>query len=448
MTVPRRALLGALLALFAFPLLAADPWDAPPFSADPKALVAAANAVSAGKADLLLLLDESAHSVEADGRIRTRSHLVYRVVTAKGVEMLDSTSASWQPWYDERPEIRARVVGADGSVHTLDPKAVTEASAEYERSIFSDDRILHAPLPGVAAGSVVEIVTEELGKSVIPGAGQSSIFSFASSIPEERMRLTLEGPAGSFAPHIVNKAGIEPRTVEKEGRRQIIFERGHADAIDFDEDHLASDELPYPYVAFSTGTTWADLARGYAEIVDRQIAAADVREIAAAATRGATKREEIVDRLLAHVEANVHYAGVEVGDGSIVPRVPTGVLKNKYGDCKDKATLLVALLRAAGLPAHVALLFAGHNFDVLNELPAMNRFNHAIVVVGGERRRASSRSRPGRPAKRHRCAATAPRARPTSTRRGWRSTRSRTTWPAPSTSSPSPIRATCRSPSR
>src|SRR5438874_13465351 len=113
-----------------------------------------------------------------------------------------------------------------------------------------------------------------------------------------------------------------------------------------------------------TPLRFALACRGYAEIVDRQIAAADVREIAAAATRGATKREEIVDRLLARVEANVHYAGVEVSDGSIVPRLPTGVLKNKYVDCKDKATLLVALLRAAGLPAHVALLFAGHGFEV------------------------------------------------------------------------------------
>ena len=383
MTTPLRFALAC--ALFALPLFAADPWDAPPFSADPKALVDAAKKVTVAKdADLILLLDEGTYSVEPDGRTRMRQRLVYRIVTEKGVEMLDSTAAPWQPWYEERPEIRARVVGPDGGVHMLDPKAVTEASAEYERSIFSDERVLHAPLPGVAAGSVVEIVTDEIGKSVIPGAGTSGIFSFAGAIARERARMILEGLAASFAPHIVNKSGIEPRTVEKDGRKQIIFERGHADAIDVDESYLASDDRLYPYIAFSTGTSWSELARGYAEIVDRQIAAADVREIAAAAARGTTKREEIVDRLLAYVEANVHYAGVEVGDGSIVPRVPTGVLKNKYGDCKDKATLLAALLRAAGLPAHVALLNASSGFDVLQELPAMNRFNHAIVVVGGE----------------------------------------------------------------
>ena len=383
MTNPlRRALATAAAALFALPLLAADPWDGPPLSADPQALLDAARNVAAGDADVVMLFNEGTYSVDGDGRIRTRLRMLYRVVTAKGVRRIDTTSLHWQPWYEEKPEIRARVIGADGSVHALDPAAVADASAEYSRNIFSDERVLHAPLPGVAADAVVEILFERVAKSVIPGAGKSSWFTFAGPVPHEHSRLTLEGPAG-FAPHIVNKSGIEPRIVEKDGRKQFIFERGRAEADVVDESYLPSDELLYPYVAFSTGTSWNELARGYAAIVDRQIAGADVRAAAAAAVRGAAGREEIAERLVEYVQANVHYAGIEIADGSIVPRDPGGVLKNKYGDCKDKATLLVALLRAAGVPAHVALLNAGYGFDVSNELPSMNRFNHAIVVAGG-----------------------------------------------------------------
>jgi hypothetical protein len=243
------ALLG-LSILCTLPALAADPWDAPPFTADPKALLEAAKKVNAGEHDVVFLLDEETTSAEADGRVHTRLHDVFSVVTAKGVEALDSRSVAWAPWYDERPVIRARVIGADGTVHTLDPKSITEASAGYERSIFSDQRVLHAPLPGVAAGSIVEVEIELLGKSVIPGAGKTGLFTFAGDKPEEVVRLTLEGPAGSFAPHIVNKSGVEPRVVEANGRKRIIFERGHADAIDFDEDNLPSDLLLSPYVAY------------------------------------------------------------------------------------------------------------------------------------------------------------------------------------------------------
>jgi tetratricopeptide (TPR) repeat protein len=60
------------------------------------------------------------------------------------------------------------------------------------------------------------------------------------------------------------------------------------------------------------------------------------------------------------------------------------VLSRKYGDCKDKATLLVGLLRALGVEAHVALLSMGPGLDLDPELPGMGGFDHAIVHVGGD----------------------------------------------------------------
>jgi tetratricopeptide (TPR) repeat protein len=107
----------------------------------------------------------------------------------------------------------------------------------------------------------------------------------------------------------------------------------------------------------------------------------DLKKFVHDAIGNATDRREIIARSLAAVEKNVRYAGVEVGESSIIPRPPLTVLGNKYGDCKDKATLLVAMLRERGIAAHVALLRAGVDFDVHPELPGMGRFNHAIVRV-------------------------------------------------------------------
>jgi transglutaminase-like putative cysteine protease len=54
----------------------------------------------------------------------------------------------------------------------------------------------------------------------------------------------------------------------------------------------------------------------------------------------------------------IRYTGIEFAEASVVPRTPAEVLKRKFGDCKDKAALAVALLRAAGIEAHVALLLS------------------------------------------------------------------------------------------
>jgi tetratricopeptide (TPR) repeat protein len=58
-------------------------------------------------------------------------------------------------------------------------------------------------------------------------------------------------------------------------------------------------------------------------------------------------------------------------------------VKRKFGDCKDQATLLTALLRAKGIPASVALLQTGPGQDLEAELPGLGRFDHAIVYVPG-----------------------------------------------------------------
>ena len=89
-------------------------------------------------------------------------------------------------------------------------------------------------------------------------------------------------------------------------------------------------------------------------------------------------------KLLAAVQRMVRYTGIEFGNAAIVPRMPREILTRRFGDCKDQAALLVAMLRAAGLQADVALLFAGTGPDVVPELPGLGGFNHAIVRMGGD----------------------------------------------------------------
>jgi tetratricopeptide (TPR) repeat protein len=271
-------------------------------------------------------------------------------------------------------------VAKDGTVHTLDSKAITEAPAREDLDIFSDNRVLRAPLPGVAVGSIVEYVIEFNGNNPIEDASASDIFIFGGYAPTQRTRVTIEGPV-SLEPRIVNKTDVQAKIEEKDGRRIMTFESGRIEGRKDFEGFLPFDTISLPYIAFSTGSSWQNLAKRYSEIVDKQIAGDDLKKFTHDAIGNATARRDVIARALAAVEKNVRYAGVEVGESSIIPRPPHTVLGNKYGDCKDKATLLVAMLRQAGIAAHVALLRAGVDFDVHPELPGMGRFNHAIVRV-------------------------------------------------------------------
>ena len=88
------------------------------------------------------------------------------------------------------------------------------------------------------------------------------------------------------------------------------------------------------------------------------------------------------------MRSQIRYTGVEFGKGAIVPRSSRETLARRYGDCKDQATLLVAMLRVAGIRAEVALLRTGATATWHPRCPGLGDFDHAIVYIPGDRYRA------------------------------------------------------------
>jgi tetratricopeptide (TPR) repeat protein len=382
-----RLALAALAVVMPLSLSAAPaPWDAAPFAGTPQEVLAAAATVSPADAELVILLDESRYQFAPDGTSTSVHRRVYRVIAQSAVEDWGTVSSIWAPWYEERPTIQARVITKDGTVHQLDAAAISEAPGpEDSLDIFSDNRVIRAPLPAVAEGSVVEQVITRKQRSPIAGAGMADAFEFGSWVPIEKARLVITKPE-SLAFNLENRTSpsIEPVKTSADGQQTMTWEAGPLKKIEFFEWNLPSDLSNRPYVAFSTGKSWQDLATKYNEIVERQLASSSMAAIAKEAIGSAKSRAEKIDSVLAYVQRHVRYAGVELGEGSIVPRTPDTVLQNRYGDCKDKATLVVSLLRANGIPANVVLLRAGSDLDVNPRLPGLGLFNHAIVRVSGE----------------------------------------------------------------
>ena len=87
--------------------------------------------------------------------------------------------------------------------------------------------------------------------------------------------------------------------------------------------------------------------------------------------------------MVERLHREVRYTGVEFGAARLIPEFPSETLRRRFGDCKDKSTLLVAALRASGIEAYLALLSAGDDQDVSPDLPGLGMFDHAIVYVPG-----------------------------------------------------------------
>ena len=373
------------LAILPSPTFGAQPWDEP-FAKDAKAIAQAARLIARpDHPELIVLLDEYRYTVHADGRMERTHRKVYRVQQQAAVEYSSNAEQSYQPWYQKKPEVRARVIGPDGEVHALDLKTVGDAPAgDPDATIYSDARVIRAPLPSVSAESVVEYEFVTQDTTPLLDAGVTEWMNVSLFQPLERFHIIVEADTGAalrLSAKLIPESAIHRSESGKGTRIECDF--GPFDPPKHFEGNLPPEVPGEPYLAFSTGKSWQSVATRYASIVDQKLQAADWKQFLDGIDLKGEPRV-VAARLAAKLHKSVRYTGVEFGEAAIVPGAPADTIKRGYGDCKDKSTLLVAMLRSAGLKADVALLHAGYDSDVDPDLPGMGVFNHAIVHVASD----------------------------------------------------------------
>jgi tetratricopeptide (TPR) repeat protein/transglutaminase-like putative cysteine protease len=360
-----------------------NPSPAGHFTRAAKDLFAAASAVPADGANIAILEDDDTYTFDEQGRMTHVGYTIYKVLTEKGAEAWDSISIGWEPWHEARPEIRVRVITPDFAEQPLDPKNVNETPAhEGDYKIYSDGKRLHAPFPAIAAGVVVEEEYTERETEPLFAAGRAGWTTFGrEDIPVQHSHLEFDAPASLPLRTSTLLLDQKPQRTEANGRVRLTYDVGRLEAVPDGDPNIPADAARFPQVNYSTGASWQALAADYAKIVDSRADVAAVQTLVNGLVAGKTTAAEKEAVLLDYLDRQVRYTGIEFGGAAIVPHEPAETLGKKYGDCKDKATLLVTMLRAAGIPAYVALLNAGSRMDVPAELPGMGLFDHAIVYV-------------------------------------------------------------------
>jgi tetratricopeptide (TPR) repeat protein len=345
------------------------------------AMHTASAAIVADKlSDVTILYQEADYSLSDTGALAYSHRMVYRIESHKGVENWAESSIGWDPWYENPSEIHARVLQADGIFLTLDPKTITDTAVKEEDETYSSARERKAPLPGLAVGAIVEEVVSVVGKKPYAAGGSAYRYYFTSSAPVDREKLVVDLPLTMpFQERISHLPQLSVVRSELNGRRHIEYVQDHLSATVYGDIDLASIHQPFPQVEFSTGSSWADVVHEYAALSDPQIVPEQAKSLLPAPS--AASRLDRIQSMVQRLHKEVRYTGIEFNEAQLVPRQPNQVLERRYGDCKDKAALLVSMLRAAGIDADLALLSSGNGNDVNPELPGMNRFNHAIVFV-------------------------------------------------------------------
>ncbi|HEX4140359.1 MAG TPA: DUF3857 and transglutaminase domain-containing protein, partial [Candidatus Methylacidiphilales bacterium] len=367
------------------PTLAAQP--PAPFAGEPFTLTAAE--LQHASADIPptkdnpaeILYEEGTYRIAPDGSMKYRHRLIYRVDAESAVQGWSEIRSEYDPWFENQAQLHARVLETNGSFVELDQKTVTDAPVKGDDSeTFSSQHLRRAPLPGMSVGAIVE-ETESVDERIPYFSGGNLYrFSFRDNVPIGRSRLIVELPSAMpYKDDIQQLPGLSVTKTETAGTRRIVYEATNLPA-DHDSDiNLDTNTPTTPIVEFATGASWGAIANAYSELADPQAVTADAEPILPPDLPA--DRMARIRAIVKQLHHQVRYTGVEFGAARLTPQRPSEVIQRHYGDCKDKANLLVTMLRAAGIQAHLALLSTGPGSDVDAAMPGINRFDHAIVYL-------------------------------------------------------------------
>lgn len=356
------------------------------FEASPREMLdAAAARPSKPGDDVAIVLEEMRLDFAEDASERRVLRLIYRVLDADGVRDWGSVTARWEPWRSERPQIRARVIAPDGSVKELQQSHVDEGPVhDAVPDVLTSGRRLRAPLPSLRIGSVVEYeVTWSRSQPVIPGISSGAWF-FGMGLASGLSRVILTAPESLSLRDVPRLVAAEAgsRRVE-DGRSVITWTRRDIPAARPPLLALPSGTPRWERVSWTTASSWDAVAEGYSAVVERVLAGTDVSAEAKAAAGDATDMRTAAARCLTWIHERVRYTGLAFGEAAIVPATPATCLARGFGDCKDKATLFVAMMRSLGHRADVVLVRPGFSDEDIDPgVPGIGSFTHAIAAIG------------------------------------------------------------------
>ena len=375
----------ALLALFLASRTARanEPWDAGPFLTPPATLLAVASSKPAPKSAVEVLLEQYEYHLEASGPVSIRYRSVYRILDAKAARGWSKVSVSWRPGWQTRPTLSARVITPDGLEHRLDPTTVAEGGDENDGDTYGSDRSLTAPLPSIVDDVVVETMVDlKQERLLLSGVFGRRVWLqdwFAKRAVEIRLTMPREL---SFS-HVVENSSVVPEVHETEGQRVIFLRAGPFAEVSPEqrEPAMARGSFPFATYSFGTGGSWQSLARRFRELIDAQIAKTPMATTAHEVVGDAKSPLEAAQRIAKWMRP-FRYASLSMGDGGWIPRTPGETVARRYGDCKDFATLAIALLRASGWEAW-SVLVSVSGPDQPDAVPSLAAFDHELVKVGG-----------------------------------------------------------------
>jgi len=336
----------------------------------------------------VVLVDDGTITIGEDGRVVKVYNFAVRILRREG-RAYAQARVGYVPDSGKVKELRAWLIRGDGEVKRYG-KDDTVDIAGAPNDVYNEYRLKGISAANEAdAGNVFGFTYTTEDRSVF----SQDDWEFQSSIPALSSRYTLVLPSGWRAEAVTfNHSNVEPKvsgttyTWELANLAPVPGEPLSPSLSNLVA-RLAVSYYPpstAPPGTIKTFANWSDVGAWMSELEDPQVVVDDalankVRELTANAR---TEYEKI--QAIGRYVQNIQYISIQTGlgrGGGYRPHAATQVFARSYGDCKDKANLMRAMLKVAGISAFPVSVYSGDPDYVRPEWPSPQQFNHCIIAV-------------------------------------------------------------------
>lgn len=337
--------------------------------------------------------------VDKAGEVKAEIHNKSKYIYLKNISAFDSDRSTYSSEWMEFVDFEANSYTLDNGKYKRIPVKTYKEVKEIDGDVFYDDsKRLVFSFPGVSEGSIVELNTvhkvnePRLLNSVFLN-GYMAINEFEFTVEADK-DVELIFKKKNFDNEEISYTETEDRKSHSYSWSGKDLKQLKSEKNDPDIRYFAPHIIPM-IKSYHTKDKKVELLNQEKELytwyydfikdIDKDIDTKELQLVVDSVTANCTSELEKVEKLYYWVQDNIKYIAFEYGMGGFIPRRPDEVCKKRYGDCKDKTSILHSLLKLAGIKSYFTWIGTRDIPYTYKDVPTPITDNHMILTyINGE----------------------------------------------------------------
>lgn len=306
-------------------------------------------------------------------------HIIVELINNQGVQDFSNLDLEFDPTY-EKLELNSLQIYREGKKidkYSSATISVVQRESDFEYAIYDGRKSALILLNDIRQGDILEYSYTISGSNPINKHFRSGLFyqEYGQHINRIYNRLISDKNQGIKIKKF-NEAK-SPDTKVSSKKIEYVWDIRHS-GMKLNDSNYPAWYDPYKRIAYSNYNGWEEVVNWALPLYEY-----DQKSIKSIIKELQTNNEINSDiiSVVRFVQNKIRYFGIEGGVNAFKPQAPKIVFNQRFGDCKGKSLLLVALLRNLGYESYPVLVNYNKTKGIINDLPTKSAFNHLVVYI-------------------------------------------------------------------